>query len=70
MGFQPDVTPGAVASSLGCHDEACGKPRTGPGHPRKGWIQVHQAGTTSDPWLCSWHCLSRYAIRRELAEAC
>lgn len=52
-----------------CPEPRCGQPQAGPGHPRKGWVQTKAAGETQALWHCSWHCASRYAIRRELAGA-
>ncbi|MGG5257486.1 hypothetical protein [Phycicoccus avicenniae] len=42
-----------------CTDtEKCGRPQDGPGHPRKGWIRTHVAGTSgSTRWWCSLRCL-------------
>lgn len=38
--------------------EQCGRPQTGPGHPKKGWIKTHTAGSkTADRWYCSTTCL-------------
>jgi hypothetical protein len=60
---------GTVAAQHACPEEACGKPRTGPGRVPNGWVQVRLAATSDPaPWFCSWHCVSRHAIRRELAE--
>jgi len=54
-----------------CEEPDCGQPRTG-GRPRAGWVQIHiavQPGSEpqADRWFCGWNCLSRHAIRQELA---
>ena len=43
------------------HDDRCGRPQDGPGHPRSGWIKVHAAGKGGGPdlWFCSPRCLVR-----------
>lgn len=41
-----------------CDHEACGKPQTGPGRPRKGWVKLHQGKT--DWWCCSWECAAAW----------
>jgi len=60
---------GVAAALVACQHAACGQPQTGPGHPRKGWVKLHQAGAPATVWCCGWHCASRYAIRQELREA-
>lgn len=60
---------GVAAAALRCDQLTCGQPQNGPGHPRKGWIQTKTAGGRQALWHCSWHCVSRYAIRRELRGA-
>lgn len=43
-----------------CTDtEKCGQPQIGPGHPRKGWINVKTAGVAGSTWWCSTTCLAR-----------
>ena len=44
---------------MACADpEKCGRPQVGQGHPRKGWIRTHVAGTAdSTKWWCSLRCL-------------
>lgn len=49
-----------------CDDERCGAPQSGAGRPRKGWIRVQQTGQDTAVWVCSWRCLSFYAIGAEL----
>lgn len=63
----PDQTLPPIPSP--CDHDRCGQPQTGPGHPRKGWVQLKRAGEQTALWFCSFHCTSRYAIRRELAGA-
>lgn len=44
-----------------CTDpDKCGHPQTGPGHPRKGWINVKVAGTAGSTWWCSTACLAAH----------
>lgn len=38
--------------------EKCGQPQTGPGHPRKGWLNVKVAGVAGSTWWCSATCLA------------
>lgn len=56
-----------------CPHEACGLPQTGPGHPRSGWVRIHQAGrgagTDSHRWFCSWRCAHRHVARQLAQEA-
>lgn len=63
----PDATKGYIP--MPCNQPACGQPQEGPGHPRRGWVQLKRAGEVITLWFCSFHCVSRYAIRRELAGA-
>jgi predicted transcriptional regulator len=49
-----------------CGQDRCGQPQQA-GRPRRGWVQLKRAGDDVAPWFCSLHCLSRYAIHRELA---
>lgn len=61
---------GEVAAAIGvCEHETCGHAQTGPGHPRRGWIAVKVAGEDAKVWCCSWYCIGRYALRRELGAA-
>jgi hypothetical protein len=54
--------------SLGrCHDERCGRPQDGPGHPRKGWVQIKVAGEPKALWFHTWACVINYAARRRAA---
>lgn len=62
-----DSTHGYVP--MPCGQDACGRPQEGSGHPRRGWVQLKRAGEAVTPWFCSFHCVSRYAIHRELAGA-
>jgi hypothetical protein len=41
-----------------CKDPRCGVPQTGPGHPRKGWLQIKMG--TERPWFCSVPCAQRW----------
>lgn len=54
-----------------CDIDWCGHPQTGPGHPRKGSIRVHQAGapggTHAALWFCSWPCVTDHAQQRGAA---
>lgn len=43
--------------------EKCGLPQEGPGHPRKGWLNVKVAGITGSTWWCSPACLARQLHR-------
>lgn len=56
---------GVVSAGLACPEERCGQPQTSPGRPRRGWVQV-KAAAAHALWFCSWHCVSRHALRREL----
>ncbi|WP_346007270.1 hypothetical protein [Janibacter terrae] len=38
--------------------EKCGRPQDGPGHPRKGWLNVKVAGIAGSTWWCSPTCLA------------
>lgn len=47
-----------------CEDrDRCGKEQ-GRGHPRTGWIKVHQAGVDLKPWFCSWTCLTKFSANK------
>lgn len=50
---------------LGCEEPRCGQPQEGPGHPRRGWVQVKGAGCVAR-WFCSYYCAGKYGIRRAL----
>lgn len=42
---------------LPCEHVACGRPQSGPGHPRRGWVKVHWSQTGEDDiWFCSNRC--------------
>lgn len=43
--------------------EKCGRPQVGPGHPRKGWLNVKTAGVAGSTWWCSPACLMRSLTR-------
>lgn len=44
-----------------CTQPRCGHPQEGPGHPRKGWVQVKPAGQPA-LWFCSWPCVEHHVL--------
>lgn len=42
--------------------DRCGHPQDGPGHPRKGWLQLKTAGIPRTTWWCSPTCLTHHLI--------
>lgn len=50
-----------------CPNRHCGQPQHGPGHPRRGWVQLKVAGETPARWFCQWSCVARHAIARRRA---
>lgn len=50
---------------LGCEEPRCGHVQEGPGHPKKGWVQVKQTGCLAR-WFCGHYCAGKASIRRAL----
>lgn len=57
---------GVVSAQQACGHPECGQPRSTPGRPRRGWVQLHCVDGSHDVWCCSWYCAGVHCRVREI----
>lgn len=53
-------------TKVACDEERCGQPQNGPGHPRRGWVQIRTGAER--PWFCGLTCALRWLTSRLATE--